>query len=100
MFHSWDKAAKLFIIVALVSTVACSELPELAGLMDNSSNDFTPSSYLVGEIASSLAAQVTSTAKPPASRIAPWWKSSDVPQQTSLFRSSRNLLELYSILRT
>jgi len=89
----------VFVMAVLLSSVACSELPELARLMDNTSNDFMPSSYIVGEIVDIVAAQVTATAAP-ASPATLYQSSSDVAHQASLFRSSRGLLQLYSILRT
>jgi hypothetical protein len=100
ILHFPSQVAKFLVMAVLFSAIACSEFPELANLMDNTSNDFTPPSYVVGEIASTVAAQVTVTAATPASRITPFRKSSDASQQTSLFRSSRDLLLLYSILRT
>ena len=99
-FHFESNVAKLFVMAVLLSSVACSELPELARLMDNTSNDFMPPSYIVGEIVDTVAAQVTATAAAPASPTTPYQSSSDVAHQTSLFRSSRDLLQLYSILRT
>ena|ERR1700674_1293131 len=97
-FRFKSNIAKLFVLAVLLSAVASSELPELARLMDNTSNDFTAPSYLMGEIGSPVAAQVT--AKGPVSRITPGQNPSDVRQQPGVFHSSRNLLLLYSILRT
>jgi len=99
-FHFKSNVAKVFVMAVLLSLMACSELPELAGLADNTSNDFTAPSYIVGEIASAVVAHLTATAAPPASPTTPYQNSSGVAQQTSLFRSSRDLLQLYSILRT
>jgi len=99
-FHFESNVARLFVMAVLLSSVACSELPELARLMDNTSNDFTPPSYIVGEIVDAIAAQITATRVPPASPTTPYQNSSDVAQQTNLFRGSRHLLQLYSILRT
>jgi hypothetical protein len=97
-FRFKSNIAKLFVLAVLLSAVASSELPELARLMDNTSNDFTSPSYLMGEIGSAVTAQVTATG--PVSSITPGQKLWDVPQQPGVFRSSRNLLLLYSILRT
>ena len=97
-FRFKSNIAKLFVLAVLLSAVASSELPELARLMDNTANDFTTPSYLTGEIGTAVVAQVTPTV--PVSRITPGQKPSDVPQQPGVFRSSRNLLPLYSILRT
>jgi hypothetical protein len=90
--------ATLFFLAILLSSVACSELPELTQLLDNPSNDFTPPSCLTEEASTVVAAQVTATAR--VSRVAQPQKSSDTVQQRSLIRSSRDLLLLCSILRT
>jgi hypothetical protein len=98
-FHFNGSLAKLFVLTILLSAVACSELPELEKLVDNSSNDFTPASYAVGEITKAVAAQL----RPTVSAAAPRLASSQNPSSALFigpFLSSRNLLELYSVLRT
>ena len=99
-FRFKSNVARFFVVALLLSAVACSELPELAKLMDRTSNDFTPPSYVVGEIDSAVAAQVTTTTAAPEMRARPAQNSPDVPRQTRLFRCSRELLLFYSILRT
>jgi hypothetical protein len=90
--------ARFFVLAVLLSAVACSELPELARLTDNTSNDFTAPSYLMGEIAGAVSAQVVATVA--GSPIEMSLKSSDVPQRTHVSRGSADLLLLYSMLRT
>ena len=92
--------SKFFVVAVLLSALACSELPELAKLMDQTSNDFTPPSYVVGEIAGAVAAKVTTTTTAPELRGMPSQNSSVAPRQTGLFRCSRDLLAFCSILRT
>jgi|SRR5690348_12688721 len=95
-----SNVARLFVLAVLLSAVACSELPELTKLMDQTSNDFTPPSYVVGDLASAAAAQVATTTTAPKLRGISSPESSDVPRQARLFRCSRDLLQFYSILRT
>ena len=99
-FRFKSNVAKFFVMAVLLSALACSELPELAKLIDQTSNDFTPPSYMMEEIASAVAAQVTTTTTVPKLRATPSQSSSDFPRQARLFRGSRELLQLYSILRT
>lgn len=100
IFHFWSMVAKLLVVGILLSAMACSEFPELANLTDDASNDFISMSYVAGEIASTVAVQAMLTADPSASDVMPYRNSSDSPQHRLIFRSSRNLLELYSVLRT
>lgn len=93
-----SKAAKFFVFVVLLSAVACSELPELAKLMDNPSNDFTAPAYLMGEIETRVTDQVSTTTS--VSHLESRSFPSDRPQRAQGFRSSGDLLLLYSILRT
>ncbi len=93
-----NKAAKLFVFIVLLSAVACSELPELAKLIDNPSNDFTPPAYVMSEIESTLTEHVM--VKTNVSRMESRLFPSDRPQQPHNFRSSSDLLLLYSIRRT
>jgi hypothetical protein len=99
-FQFKGNVARLLVMAVLLSVVACSELPELARLMDNPSNDFMPPSYPMEQVTSAVAAQVTATVTTPAPRITRSQESSGVRQQTIPIRSSRDLLELYTILRT
>jgi hypothetical protein len=92
--------AKLFVLAILLSSLACSELPELCRLSDNTSNDFTPLSYVAGEIASAVSAQLWPASPARALRVTPQQNSTDVPQQVKPFLGSRDLLHLYSISRT
>ena len=97
-FRFKSNIARFFVLAVLLSAIACSELPELARLTDNASNDFTAPSYLMGEIASTVTAQVMVT-------VAGWpiemsLNSSDIPQTSKGFHGSGDLLLLYSILRT
>jgi hypothetical protein len=91
---------RLFVVVILLSSLACSELPELERLIDNTSNDFTPPSYVVGEITSAVSSQLTPESPMRALHVAPQQNSSDVPQHIGAFLSSRDLLHLFSIIRT
>ena len=93
-----SKFARLFVVVVLLSSLACSELPELARLADNTSNDFTTQSCFGGEVAIAAAIQVM--AKTPASGITAHRKSLDIPQGIGLLGISRDLLLLYSVFRT
>ena len=90
--------ARFFTLAVLLSAIACSELPELARLTDNASNDFTAPSYLMGEIASTVTVQVTATVA--GSPIEVSLNSSDIPQISEGLHGSGDLLMLYSILRT
>jgi hypothetical protein len=92
--------AKLFVVAILLSSLACSELPELERLIDNASNDFTPASYVAGEITSAVAAHVKATSPARALRAARQQNSSDISQHIAAFLISRDLLHLYSISRT
>ena len=86
-------------MVVVLSSVACSEFPELARLADNTSNDFiTTQSCIAGEVGIAAATQITATA--PASRITACEELLDIPQRISLFGISRDLLLLYSVFRT
>jgi hypothetical protein len=90
--------ARFFALAVLLSAIACSELPELARLIDNASNDFTAPSHVMGEIASTVTVQVTATVA--GSPIEVSLKSSNVRPTNHDFRGSGDLLQLYSILRT
>lgn len=90
--------AKLFVLAVLVSSLACSELPELTRLIDNSSNDFTAPSYVTEEVSNTVATQVSGT--PSARRMAFSRPQPNNLLQIRQFRNSRDLLLLCSILRT
>jgi hypothetical protein len=98
MFRFWAKFGRLLAIVLLLLSVACSELPELATLSDNTSNDFTTQSYVAREVA--LAAVTLVPAEVPVLRRLPRTAFVDVPQRASSFCISRDLLLLYSTFRT
>jgi hypothetical protein len=90
--------ARFFALAVLLSAIACSELPELARLIDKASNDFTAPSYLMEEDASTVTAQATATVA--GSPIEVSLKFSDVRPTSHDFHGSGDLLQLYSILRT
>ena len=98
-FRFKSNVVRLFVTVVLLSSLACSELPELGRLIDDTSNDFTPASYVLGEIASDVAVQAT-PATESASRVTSRQTFLDMPQHNSAFRGPRSLLLLYSILKT
>jgi hypothetical protein len=98
MFRRRSKFARLFVLVLVLSSVACSEFPELVSLADNTSNDFTTQSCIAGEVGIAATTQITATV--PASRITACEQFLDIPQRISLFGISRDLLLLYSVLRT
>lgn len=97
MFCVRSEFARLFVVVVLLSSLACSEFPELSRLADNTSNDFTTQSCLEGEVAVAAATQVM--ARTPASCTMPRGESSDMPRRTGLFGVSRDLLALYAVFR-
>lgn len=97
-FRFKSNVARFFVLAVLLSAVACSELPELARLIDNASNDFTAPSYLMGEIASTVTAQVMTTVA--GSPVEMSLNSSDTTQTSEGFLGSGDLLLLYSVLRT
>ena len=91
--------ARFFALAVLLSAIACSELPELARLVDNASNDFTAPSCLMWEtVSSTVTSQVTVAVAGSPTEVRP--QSSDVLQASHDFRSSGDLFLLYSILRT
>lgn len=91
---------KLVVLVMLVSTIACNELPELTRLMDNPSNDFTVVSTASADVrVAAVAAQVTATLC--MSRAAlPLEFLQDAQRESAAFGSARDLLALLSFLRT
>ena len=97
MGWSVSRVVKLVGLVLLVSTLACSELPELTILMDNPSNDFTvlPSSSAAVTV---VAAQVTINVCVSQAAVHPAFV--EASQHESAFRGSRDILALYSLLRT
>src|SRR5690348_18403533 len=93
---------KIFIVIALVSSVACGELRELTRLADDTSNDFTILSSTSVEVRSALAIRNAPTSPVvPAYRVGVTLNRpfSDPPRPISVFRSSRDVLALHSILR-
>jgi hypothetical protein len=91
--------AKVFIFATLLSALMCSEFPELTKLTDDTSNDFTTPSYVMREVTSAVAVQVTATVMTPAPRITPSRKFSAALPETRFIRNSRDLLLLCSLLR-
>jgi hypothetical protein len=83
-------------MAVLLSSLAYSEFPELISLSDNTSNDFTTQSCS-GDV---IVTAIPVTAKAPGSRIMPSAEFLDVQKQTNVFCISRDLLRMYSILRT
>ena len=92
--------AKVFIFATLLSALMCSEFPELTKLTDDTSNDFTTPSYVMREVTSAVAAQVTATVMTPAPRITSSRKFSAAPPERSFIRNSRDLHLLCTLLRT
>jgi hypothetical protein len=93
-----SKFARFFVIVVLLSSLACAEFPELASLADNTSNDFTTHFSLGAEGA--MVGAIRAMAKAPASRRMACEEYLRIPRRISLFGISRNLLLLCSVLRT
>jgi hypothetical protein len=98
MFTLRSKFARFFVLVVLLSSLACAEFPELASLADNTSNDFTTQFCLGAEGA--MVGAIRTMAKAPTSRMMACQAYSHIPQRINLFGISRNLLPLYSVLRT
>jgi hypothetical protein len=84
-------------MAVLLSSLAYSEFPELVSLLDNTSNDFTTQSCPAEVV---IVTAIPVTAKTPGSRVMPSAEISDVQKQTNVFCTSRDLLLIYSILRT
>jgi hypothetical protein len=93
-----SSVVKVVGLVMLVSALACSELPELTTLIDNPSNDFTISSSSSSVGVTAVAAQVTATVCVSRAAVRPTF--AEAPQHESPFRGSRDILALYSLLRT
>ncbi len=98
MFTLRSKFARFFVIVVLLSSLACAEFPELASLADNTSNDFTTQFCLGAE--GMIVGAIRTMAKAPASRVMAGEVYLRIPRRVSLFGIPRNLLHLYSVLRT
>ncbi len=99
MFRPWSKFARLLVTAVLLFPVACSELPELATLSDNTSNDFTTQSYAAAAEVT-IAAVTFGPAKAPASLMVRREESVNVRQRASSPHISRDLFLLYSTFRT
>lgn len=98
MFRRCGKFVRFLAIAVLLLSVACSELPELATLSDNTSNDFTTQSYVTREVAVAVV-----TLAPTEAPVLPVHRSeefADAPQRANFFCISRDLLLLYSTFRT
>jgi hypothetical protein len=91
---------KFFIMLVLVCSIAFAEFPELARLSDNASNDFTTPTSVVEEVTTAVAPKVTATVAAPALRVTSYPELSKASRRTPVSRSSRDVLVLYSILRT
>ena len=98
MFTLRSKFARFFVIVVLLSSLACAEFPELASLADNTSNDFTTQFCLGAEGA--MVGAVRIMAKAPTSPMMAGAAYLHIPRRVSLFGISRNLLLLCCVLRT
>jgi hypothetical protein len=85
-------------MVVLLSSLACSEFPELARLADNTSNDFTTQSCFAVQVAIAAGTQVM--AKTPASGFTACRESLNIPHTIGHWGVSRDLLQLYSVFRT
>jgi hypothetical protein len=94
-----SNVAKVFVLATLLSALMFSEFPELTKLTDDTSNDFTTSSYVMQEVTSAVAVHVTATVMTPAPRITPSRKFSAALPETRFIRNSRDLLLLCSLLR-
>ena|SRR5690242_16074373 len=95
-----SKLIKLVVLVMLVSTIACNELPELTRLMDNPSNDFTFVSTASADVrVAAVAAQVTATLCMSRAALPPEFLQ-DAQRESAAFGSARDLLALLSLLRT
>jgi hypothetical protein len=92
-----SRVVKVVGLVMLVSALACSELPELTTLVDNSSNDFAVLSSSSLSV-TAVAAQVTATVCVSRAAVRPAFV--EAPQHEFPFRGSRDMLALYSLLRT
>jgi hypothetical protein len=92
-----SRVVRLVALVMLVFALACSELPELTTLMDNSSNDFTVVASSSPDVAA-VAAQVTATVCVSPPTLRPTFVAA--PQHVSCVRGSCDILALYSLLRT
>ena len=99
-FDFQGNVSRVFVLIVLLCALVCSEVPELAKLMDDTSNDFITPICLSEEISIAVAAQVTATVIAPVSRVVPYPQSSGVQRQTRFTSSSRDMLLLCSTLRT
>jgi hypothetical protein len=97
MSHFKRRLTKFFVLMALVSSLASAEFPELSKLMDDTSNDFAVLSITPVEV--QIEATVQTTSRSRVSRLKPCRPSPDGPQP-GVFRNSRDVLVLDSILRT
>jgi hypothetical protein len=100
MSHFRSYVFKAFIMLVLVCSIASAEFPELARLSDNASNDFTTPTSVVEEVTTAVAPKVTATVAAPALRVTSYQEPSKASRRTPVSRSSRDVLVLYSILRT
>ena len=98
-FRFMSNTGKLIALSILVLAIACAEFPELARLIDNPDNDFTVPNYVIHDAnLPAVSERVPSTAglsSEPAS-----FKPAAFLNGSAIFRTSGDLLLLYSILRT
>jgi hypothetical protein len=99
-FHFKNHLSKVIVLAVLLSALVCSEVPELAKLMDDTSNDFTTPICFMEEITTSVAAQVRATVTPPLVHAMQSQGPLGAPQQTIFPSNSREILLLCSTLRT
>lgn len=98
MSHFRTRLIKFFILMLLVSSIACGELLELSKLTDDTSNDFAVLSLPSAEILLEVTVQAKSAHCVTVAMPCPQF--SEGPQGIDAFRSSRGVLVLHSILRT
>jgi len=100
MSHFRSRVFKAFIMLVLVCSIAFAEFPELARLSDDASNDFTTPTCVVQEVTTAVAPKVTATVAALALRVASHQEPSKASRRAPVTRCSRDVLVLYSILRT
>jgi hypothetical protein len=92
------RIAEIFVLMLLVSSVACGELPELVSLTDNTSNDIVILSVPSAGVIPAAVTLVTPGSC--AAIVSNDQKLSGVQQKILPSRSSRDVLALQSLLRT
>ena len=97
MSHFKRRLIKFFVLMVLVSSLASAEFPELSKLMDDTSNDFAVLSITPVEV--QMEATVQTMSRGCMSGLKLCHQSPDRPQ-LGVFRSSPDILDLHTILRT